>query len=215
MRSWCSKIFPASSSRDAASKQRWPAPEKSALPSCQMSRSLLAVFIPLLLMGGLVGRLFREFAVTPTAADSVTANSRNRRPTSPPISSSGMKTATSDRLIDRTVKPTSPEPTNAVRPRQSLFQVPRNVFEHHDRIVDDEPRRDGQRHQRKVVEAVARNHITPNVPSSTTAPRRWESSPRACFAGRRRRRSRPGRWQPAASARRRGPTRGWSSSGPR
>ena len=29
-----------------------------------MSVSLVAVFIPLLLMGGIVGRLFREFAVT-------------------------------------------------------------------------------------------------------------------------------------------------------
>src|SRR5260370_9109637 len=29
-----------------------------------MSVSLIAVFIPLLLMGGIVGRLFREFAVT-------------------------------------------------------------------------------------------------------------------------------------------------------
>src|SRR5690606_27794851 len=29
-----------------------------------MSVSLIAVFIPILLMGGLVGRLFREFAVT-------------------------------------------------------------------------------------------------------------------------------------------------------
>ena len=29
-----------------------------------MSLSLIAVFIPILLMGGIVGRLFREFAVT-------------------------------------------------------------------------------------------------------------------------------------------------------
>src|SRR5437762_13444937 len=33
-----------------------------------MSVSLVAVFIPLLFMGGLVGRLFREFAVTLSAA---------------------------------------------------------------------------------------------------------------------------------------------------
>ena len=33
-----------------------------------MSISLIAVFIPLLLMGGIVGRLFREFAVTLAAA---------------------------------------------------------------------------------------------------------------------------------------------------
>src|ERR1700692_1034206 len=33
-----------------------------------MSTSLIAVFIPLLLMGGIVGRLFREFSVTLSAA---------------------------------------------------------------------------------------------------------------------------------------------------
>ncbi|WP_163602598.1 efflux RND transporter permease subunit, partial [Klebsiella pneumoniae] len=33
-----------------------------------ISISLVAVFIPLLFMGGLVGRLFREFAVTLSAA---------------------------------------------------------------------------------------------------------------------------------------------------
>ncbi|MCR2702866.1 efflux RND transporter permease subunit, partial [Salmonella enterica] len=33
-----------------------------------MSLSLVAVFIPILLMGGVVGRLFREFAVTLSAS---------------------------------------------------------------------------------------------------------------------------------------------------
>src|ERR1700693_1202045 len=33
-----------------------------------MSLSLIAVFIPILMMGGIVGRLFREFAVTLSAA---------------------------------------------------------------------------------------------------------------------------------------------------
>src|SRR5207244_5982598 len=36
-----------------------------------MSTSLIAVFIPLLLMGGIVGRLFREFAVTLSIAITV------------------------------------------------------------------------------------------------------------------------------------------------
>ena len=36
-----------------------------------ISISLVAVFIPLLLMGGIVGRLFREFAMTVTAAIAV------------------------------------------------------------------------------------------------------------------------------------------------
>src|SRR5208283_812586 len=33
-----------------------------------ISTSLIAVFVPILLMGGLVGRLFREFAITLSAA---------------------------------------------------------------------------------------------------------------------------------------------------
>jgi multidrug efflux pump len=33
-----------------------------------MSLSLIAVFMPILLMGGMVGRLFREFAVTLSVA---------------------------------------------------------------------------------------------------------------------------------------------------
>ena len=36
-----------------------------------MSISLIAVFIPILLMGGMVGRLFREFAVTLSVAIAV------------------------------------------------------------------------------------------------------------------------------------------------
>jgi HAE1 family hydrophobic/amphiphilic exporter-1 len=38
-----------------------------------ISASLVAVFIPLLLMGGIIGRLFREFALTVTAAIAVSA----------------------------------------------------------------------------------------------------------------------------------------------
>ena len=38
-----------------------------------ISIALIAVFIPLLLMGGIIGRLFREFALTVTAAIAVSA----------------------------------------------------------------------------------------------------------------------------------------------
>src|SRR5207244_3997547 len=38
-----------------------------------ISISLIAVFIPLLLMGGIIGRLFREFALTVTASIAVSA----------------------------------------------------------------------------------------------------------------------------------------------
>ena len=51
-------------------------PFKAALEGVQevgftvlsMSLSLMAAFIPILLMGGIVGRLFREFAVTLSVA---------------------------------------------------------------------------------------------------------------------------------------------------
>ena len=52
-------------------------------------------------------------AETATAMLTVMANSRNKRPTMPPISSSGMNTAISDRLMEMMVKPISPAPSSA------------------------------------------------------------------------------------------------------
>ena len=48
-----------------------------------------------------------------TADETVMANSRNSRPTMPPISSSGMNTAISETLIETMVKPISPAPFSA------------------------------------------------------------------------------------------------------
>ena len=48
-----------------------------------------------------------------TAAVTVTANSRNSTPTMPPISSSGMNTATREMVMETMVKPISPEPLSA------------------------------------------------------------------------------------------------------
>ena len=47
---------------------------------------------------------------TRMAAVMVTANSCSRRPRMPPMNSTGMNTATSDSVIDRIVKPISPDP---------------------------------------------------------------------------------------------------------
>ena len=47
------------------------------------------------------------------AIEIVTANSRNTRPTMPPISKTGMKTAISDSVIDMIVKPISRDPFSA------------------------------------------------------------------------------------------------------
>ncbi len=46
-------------------------------------------------------------------AERITANSRNRRPTTPLIIRMGMNTAMSDMLIERTVKPISSAPFRA------------------------------------------------------------------------------------------------------
>ena len=50
---------------------------------------------------------------TKIATESVTANSRKRRPNMPPMSRMGRNTATSETLIDRTVKEISFAPANA------------------------------------------------------------------------------------------------------
>ena len=47
------------------------------------------------------------------AAQMLTANSLNSRPRMPPINSTGMKTAASDRVMEMMVKPISLEPSNA------------------------------------------------------------------------------------------------------
>ena len=56
----------------------------------------------------IIGVVVREMTIdTRIAAESVMANSRNRRPMMPPISSSGMNTAIRETLIEKTVKPIS------------------------------------------------------------------------------------------------------------
>ena len=65
---------------------------------------------------------------TMIARDSVSANSRNSRPTIPPISRIGRNTAISDRLIDSTVNPTSPAPSSAARSRGTPSSMCRAMF---------------------------------------------------------------------------------------
>ena len=61
-------------------------------------------------MGVVVRETARE---TRMATDKVTENSRNKRPTMPPMSKRGMNTATKETLMERTVKPISCAPCNA------------------------------------------------------------------------------------------------------
>src|SRR4029077_7213099 len=103
-----------------------------------------------------------------TAMVSVSANSRNMRPTRPVMNSSGMNTAISDTVSEIPVKPI----WFARRPRErdhgeadfartaqrglervfAVLDVADDVLDHDDGIVDDEARPDRQCHQRKIVE---------------------------------------------------------------
>jgi hypothetical protein len=86
----------------------------------------------------------------------VTANSRNRRPVMSPMNSSGMSTAMSDTVRDMMVKPICSAPLSAAaRGFSPCFHVARDVLDHHDGIVHHEAGRNGERHQREIVEAEA------------------------------------------------------------
>ncbi len=61
-------------------------------------------------LGTMVSEITAEITMV-TA--SVTANSRNSRPTTSPMNSSGISTASSDTVSEMMVKPISPEPFSA------------------------------------------------------------------------------------------------------
>ena len=75
----------------------------------------------------------------------VTANSRNTRPTMPPISSTGMNTAISENVIEMMVKPISRDAfqRGLERPHAAL-DVAHDVFQHDDGVVDHEADRQRQ-----------------------------------------------------------------------
>ena len=86
----------------------------------------------------------------------VIANSRKIRPTSPDMKTSGMNTAASEIVIERIVKLISLALLSAACERVLAALHPAHgVLQEHDRVVDQEPDRQRQRHQRQVVEAVA------------------------------------------------------------
>ena len=61
-----------------------------------------------------LGTMVREITAEMTMVTaSVTANSRNSRPTTSPMNSSGISTASSDTVSEMMVKPISPAPLNA------------------------------------------------------------------------------------------------------
>ena len=65
---------------------------------------------------------------TTIATAIVTANSRNTRPTMPPISSTGMNTAISENVIEMMVKPISREPFSAASNGRMPLSMWRMMF---------------------------------------------------------------------------------------
>ena len=62
------------------------------------------------------------------ATQMVTANSLNRRPSTPPMNSTGMNTAASDSVIETMVKPISPEPLSDASSGFSPISMCRTMF---------------------------------------------------------------------------------------
>src|SRR5215469_4003647 len=116
----------------------------------------------------MVGVVVKETtSETAIATLKVTANSRNSRPTIPPIISKGMNTATSDVLMDTTVNPisaaplkvacTTPIPCSMYRvifPRTTIAPSPTNPSEIASAIKD------------RLSRLYPSRYITPNVPTS-------------------------------------------------
>ena len=101
-------------------------------------------------------RVSETKAETTTATLTVIANSRNSRPMMPPMNSSGMNTAISEKVIETMVKPICPAPLIAAsNGAVARLDVADDVLDHHDGVVHHEADRDRQRHQRQIVEAVA------------------------------------------------------------
>ena len=86
----------------------------------------------------------------------VTANSRNTRPTTPLMNSTGMNTATSDRVIDMMVKPISREPRKAASITRSPLSTWRTMFSSMTMASSTtNPTDSVKRQQRQIVDAVA------------------------------------------------------------
>ena len=92
-----------------------------------------------------------------------TANSLKMRPMTPPISSTGMNTATSEIVIEMMVKPISRAALQRrLEGREAvLLDVADDVLEHDDGVVDDEADRQRQPQQRDVVDARSRTDTSP------------------------------------------------------
>ena len=156
-------------------------------------------------------------SVSETTADirmvtvSVTANSRNSRPTMSPMNSSGISTAISEMVSEMIVNPICSAPFSAASQRiLALFDVADDVLDHHDGVVHHEAGGNGQRHQRQIVQAVAQqiHHAERAHQRQRHRDAGNDGGAKDC-AETERSPSPPGRWSASARTPRRSPKRGW------
>ncbi len=115
-------------------------------------------------IGVVVSEMTRESA---TVTASVIANSRNTRPTSPPIKRIGMNTAISALLIARTVKPTSCAPCSAACMRGMPASTCRVMFSMTTIASSTtKPVATVSAIKERLFRLKPRTYITPNVPMS-------------------------------------------------
>ena len=137
------------------------------LGACDRTRSLLLRPVAQQLAHSIGTSVSDTTAEIRIVTASVIANSRNSRPTTSPMKRSGISTAISDTVSETMVKPICARALErGLERRLAGFDVARNVLDHHDGVVDDEARRDGQRHQREIVEAEASRYMAAKVPTS-------------------------------------------------
>ena len=187
---------------DDRCRRRAPRPDRSGLAArlglCRSSRAHI--------IGVSVSETTAEIRIVTLK---VIANSRNSRPEMSPMNSSGISTAISDTVSDMIVKPICSAPLSAAASGVSpCFDVAGDVFDHDDRVVDDEAGRNRQRHQRQVVEAVAEqvHHAEGADQRKRHGDARNDRRRERC-AGTRRSPSRPARRSAAARIGRRRPRR--------
>src|SRR5882762_4955120 len=143
--------------RSTTSRLRWYArnsPENT-LSLARYSRPCFSSGSCLSSLAHIIGVVVSETSSeTRMATDKVTANSRNSRPTMPPMRRMGVNTATSETLTERTVNPIARALQGRLHRGHALLDVAHHVFADDDRVVDDEAGGHRERHQRQVVQRV-------------------------------------------------------------
>ena len=115
--------------------------QEVAFTVLSMTLSLSAVFLPLLFMGGIIGRLFREFSVT--IAVSILVSGVVSLTITPMLASRFLKDAAPDAAGaegERTTDPKTGEGAHEAPVTLTHASTPHAAAEHHDSLHDEAPR---------------------------------------------------------------------------